>query len=71
MTVVNTLANNAFKYQITLSDKTILPITVPTPYLFNLSTDLRYNDIEFKGLLINSRALTQLTKGISQLKALE
>ena len=58
MTVINMLADNAFKHRITLSDKTVLPITVPTPYLFNLSTDLWYNDIEFKGLFIDSEAST-------------
>ena len=71
MTVVNTLADNAFKHRITLSDKTVLPITVPTPYLFNLSTDSRYNDIKFKGLLIDSRASTRSTRGIGQLKVLQ
>ena len=70
MTVVNTLADNAFKHQITLSDKTVLPITIPTPYLFNSSTDLQYNDIKFKGLLIDSGASTRSTGGIGQFKAL-
>lgn len=40
ITVINILAYNAFKYQIILSDKIILPINVPAPYVFNLSTDL-------------------------------
>ena len=53
ITVINTLADNAFKHQIILSDETISPITVPIPYVFNLSTDLQYNDTEFKELLIN------------------
>lgn len=69
--VVNTLVDNTFKYQITLSDKTVPPITVPVPYTFNLSTDSRYNDTEFKGLLIDSGVSTQSTGGISQLKALQ
>ena len=59
MTVVNTLADNAFKHRITLSNKMVLPITVSTSYLFNSSTDLRYNDIEFKRLFIDSEASTQ------------
>ena len=56
-TVVNNLANNAFKYRITLSDETISPITL-APYVFNLLTDFRYNDIEFKGLFIDSGVST-------------
>lgn len=58
MTVVNTLADNAFKHQITLSNKTILSIIVFTPYIFNLSIDLKYNNIKFKKLFIDLRALT-------------
>lgn len=40
ITVVNILVSNVFKYQITLNNKKVLPITIPTPYVFNLSTDL-------------------------------
>lgn len=70
ITIVNTLADNAFKHRITLSDETVSPIT-PTSYVFNSSTDSRYNDTEFKELLINSGASTQSTGGIGQLKALQ
>lgn len=38
--VVNTLANNTFKHQITLNNKIILLIIVPTSYVFNISTNL-------------------------------
>lgn len=65
------LANNTFKYQITLSNETILLITVLAPYVFNLSTHLQYNDIKFKGLLIDSGASIQSTRSISQLKVLQ
>ena len=37
--VINTLADNLFKYQIIMSDETA-PLVTPTPYVFNLSTDL-------------------------------
>lgn len=47
------LVDNAFKYQITLTNKTVLPITVSISYFFNLSTNLQYNNIEFKRLLID------------------
>ena len=70
VTVVNTLADNAFKHRITLSDETASPIS-SAPYVFNSSTDSRYNDTEFKGLLIDSGASTRSTGGIGQLKALQ
>lgn len=55
ITVIKTLANNVLKHQITLSiNKTILSITVLALYVFNLSTNLQYNDTEFKKLLIDS-----------------
>lgn len=64
MKVVNTLLNNIFKYQITLYDKTVLPITIHTAYFFKLSTDSKYNDIKFKRLFIDLKAITELIKGI-------
>ena len=57
ITIINILANNAFKYQIIPSDEIVLPITVPTPYVFNSSTDSQYKNTEFKGLIIDSSAL--------------
>lgn len=54
ITVVNTLVDNTFKYQITLNDKTVLPTIVSAPYVFNLSLDSQFNDIEFKRLFIDS-----------------
>ena len=41
------------------------------PYSFTKSADLRYNESEFKGLLIDSGAATRSTGGIGQLKALQ
>ena len=46
-------------------------INVPAPYIFNLLTDLQYNDIEFKRLLIDLKASTRSTRSISQLKTLQ
>lgn len=63
LTVVNTPADNAFKHQITLSDKTVSIITLAL-YILNLSTDSQYNDNEFKELLIDSGASTQSIGGI-------
>lgn len=39
LTIINTLANNVFQYQITLNKKTFSLVTL-TLYIFNLSTDL-------------------------------
>ena len=71
ITVVKTLADNVFKYQIISNDETILSITDSAPYVFNSSTDLRYNDAEFKGLLIDSGASTRSIGGIGPIKVLQ
>lgn len=70
ITVINTLANNAFKYQIILSDETISFIT-PTLYIINWSTHLQYNNTKFKGLLIDLNISTWSKGGIGQRKRLE
>lgn len=70
ITVINTLADTAFKYQIILNDETVSPIS-PASYIFNLLTNSRYNNIEFQRLLIDSGASTRSTRGISQLKILQ
>lgn len=61
--VINTLANNAFKYWIILSDKIVLS-TILFPYVFNLLIDFQYNNIKFKELLIDLGASTLSTGGI-------
>ena len=53
-----------------MSDKTAPPVT-STSYVFNSSTDSRYNVTEFKKLLIDSGASTQPKRDIGQLKALK
>ncbi len=67
---VNILADNAFKNQITSTNTTVLLVN-PIPYSFTTSIDLRYNDSEFKGLLIDSGAAIRFTGGVGQLKALQ
>ena len=69
MIFVNRLADNAFKHQIILNNVIVLPITTTFSYIFILSTDLQYNNIEFKKLIIVFKALNQLTGVIWQLKA--
>lgn len=66
---VNTLADNAFKHQITFAD-IIVSFINPTFYSFITLTSMRYNNFEFKGLLIDSGAATWSTGGLSQLQAL-
>ena len=66
----NLLADNSFKYRITSTDKTITSIA-PIPYTFSTSSNSRYDESEFKGLLIDSGAATRSTGGIGQLKALQ
>ena len=53
-----------------MCDKIVSHIT-PAPFVFNLSTDLQYNHIEFKGLLIDLSAPTQLISSFGQLKVLQ
>lgn len=68
--ITNQLANNACKHRVTVKDIAAAP-TPPEPYIFSVSTDSRYDDSEFKGLLIDSGAATRSTGGIGQLKALQ
>lgn len=58
------LVDNNFKYQITPSEKINIAIIVFIFYFFNLLTDLKYNNIEFKKLFIDLKALTRPTIGI-------
>lgn len=47
------------------------PPPTPEPYMFSVSTKNRYDDSEFKRLLIDSGAATRSTGGIDQLRALQ
>jgi hypothetical protein len=68
-TTVNILADNAFKHRITCSDNIIVPID-PQSYVYTC-IDSRYNESEFKGLLIDSDVVTRFIGGIGQFKALQ
>lgn len=70
MIIVNMLADSIFKYQIILSGKTILLITVFNSYIFNLSIDLQYNNIKFIRLFIDLEGSTQFIEDIGQFKTL-
>lgn len=70
LATTNLLADKVFQHRITSKDKTIAP-TEPKPYSFNAATSSRYNNSEFKGLLIDSGAATRSTAGIGQFEALQ
>lgn len=52
-------ADDVFKREIRPSDERILPDTVCALYVFNSSTDWRFDEIEFKKLHINSTVSTR------------
>lgn len=54
ITIVNTLDDNIFKYQILLSNKTVLFIT--TLYIFNSLIDSWYHNIKFKSYLLTYKS---------------
>ena len=75
---INFLTNNAAKHQITGIDESENSSTENSgtenssiSYAYISSTSFRYNDTEFKNLLINSNAATRSTGNIRQLKALQ
>ena len=75
---INLFINNAAKHQITDIDESENSSTENSDtensnisYTYIFSTSFRYDDTEFKGLLIDSNAATRSTDGIGQLKALQ
>lgn len=66
---INLLTDGAFKHRMTSLDDTTGSVSMP--YSFTTSTDSRYDESEFKGLLIDFGAATRSTGGIGQLKALQ
>ena len=72
ITTVNLLSDSSFKHRLTAKNSTVPHTTTkPQPFMFNVFTSFWYDDTEFKGLLIDSRAATRSTDGIGQLKALQ
>ena len=68
----NILADKALKHRITSIDDTVsATLAEPRPYSFSTFPTSRYNETEFKGLLIDSGAAVKSTGGIGQLKALQ
>ncbi len=69
LTIINNLADNAFKCQIILCNKIVSPI-ISIFHVFNFLINLQYDDIKFKRSFIDSNISTQSIKSIGQLKVL-
>ena len=69
----NLFTDHAAKHQIIDIDESETPNIENSSisYAYISSTSFRYDDTEFKGLLIDSKAATRSTDGIGQLKALQ
>ena len=72
-TTTKTLANDAFKHRLILSNEifSIASFSVSGSYVFNVSIDSKYDFSKFKSLLIDSETATRSTESMNQLKALQ
>ena len=61
--IINLLADKVFKHRIICRNE-ITTFAAPTAYNFNATTSSRYDESEFKGLLIDSDAAMCSTDGI-------
>ena len=68
--ITEKLADYVFKHRITIKNETVSPLE-PESYVYNAVTEFRYDETEFKKLLINSNAAVKSTAEIRQLKALQ
>ena len=68
--ITGVLNDKAFLHRMTTKDETTPPLA-PVLFAFNTVTESRYDDTEFKGLLVDSGASTKSTGGLGQLKALQ
>lgn len=64
--MLNIFVDNAFQYQILLNAKNVFFIHLAS-YIFNLSTNLKYNNTEFKMILMNSDSLDKSIGNIDEL----
>ena len=69
ISAVHLLVKIAFKHRITLANNTI--VTTFVFYSFTTSIDSRYDEFEFKELLIDFDVVVKSTEDIDQLKALQ
>ena len=72
ISATNLLADNAFHHRITMKDKTTLAIKDNNQsYAYNIVTSFRYDNEEFKDLLIDSKTANKSTENLNQLKTLQ
>ena len=71
LTVTNLLADKTFKHRITCKNEVTAAFVAFTTYSFNATTSSRYDESEFKDLLIDSDVVMRFTNGIGQLKTLQ
>ncbi len=69
--VTSSLADRAFKHRLISKDCIIITTLINEPFNFISTADSRYDDREFKGILVDCGAAGRSTGGIGQFKALE
>ncbi len=69
--ITSTLSNKAFAHRLTSKDDIIEVLIEPIPYSYTTSSESRYDDREFKGLLIDSNAARKSIESMRQFKALQ
>ena len=69
--IINLFVDKTFKHRIICKNEATVASVVFTTYSFNATTSSRYDESEFKDLLIDSDAAMRFTNGINQLKALQ
>jgi hypothetical protein len=67
--ITSLLADKAFEHRITAKDD--IKISEIVPYIYTSITESRYDDREFKGILVNCGAARRSTAGIGQFTALQ
>jgi hypothetical protein len=71
--VINSLTNRAFKHRLILKNCIIIIVFINELFVFNFISIInsRYDDQEFKNILLNCDAANRFTKDIEQFKALQ
>ncbi len=69
--VTSSLTNRAFKHRLISKNCIIIIVLINKSFNFISTTDSRYDDREFKGILVNCDAADRSTESIEQFKALE
>jgi hypothetical protein len=69
--VTSSLADQAFKHRLISKNCIIIITLINKPFNFTSTADSRYDDREFKGILVDCDAAGRSTEDIEQFKALE